>query len=123
MNTDNAKDLHMLFKIYVLFAIIIGVPLAFGGLLFSLKMYAEWSFDNCCKFQHSCLNCTKPEPLNARVIWGTTVLTTLVLLVFRIEIACLMRRDWKEFVKDNQRHPFNDVHKKPVAKPFVKPVV
>ena len=84
MKTDNAKDLHMLFNIYVLFAIIIGVPLAFGGLLFSLKMHPEWSFDNCYKFQHSCLNCTTPEPFNARVIWGTTVLTTLVLLVFRI---------------------------------------
>ena len=50
-HAKNAKDLHMLYKTYVLFVIIIGVPLAVGGLLFSLYRYPEISYHNCMK-QH-----------------------------------------------------------------------
>jgi hypothetical protein len=74
MKQHNEKDLQMLYKTYVLFVIIIGIPLLVGGFLFSFLTY--------------------PEALNDYVVWEVTAFATLVLLVFRLIIAIVIKKKW-----------------------------
>ena len=93
---DDVEHRHKLFKTYMTFGVIIGIPLQFISTLIINYNMAEIQWRMCLRFTDPTgVNCPYPASNTAGYIWGMAIFNALVYLAFRMYFVSIMKKYWE----------------------------